>query len=151
MTNFASGRLGAGALQQANTLYVAESQLFQFALSANAANAPAGTALKMLITDATGTAVFSLTVAAGQTVSGAALFLAPGQYTITFTESAPAGVAPSSLAFQLEGTTLTDPIGPTISDPTLKPIYVTPNDPTSYTYPNGVVTKVPYLVAPLVL
>jgi hypothetical protein len=151
MTSFASGNLGAGTPQQANTLYVAESQLFQFTLSANAANAPAGTVVQMNITNASGTTVFTLTATVGDPVSGAALFLAPGQYTITFTAITPAGAAPPSLTYQLAGTTLSDPIGPAISDPTLKPVYVSPSDPGSYTYPNGVVTHSPYLIIPLIL
>jgi hypothetical protein len=195
MTSFTAGNLSAATPQQANTLYVAESQLFLFAFSAGSSNgagrgnthrgnsdnggdgthfgsadqdgsdwghrasADAGGEgdgsgganqgpgqVQMTITDATGNVVFSLIANAGDTVGGTALFLAPGQYTITFTAIASAG---SPLTYELYGTTLSDPIGPVLNDPTLKPMYVNPADPTSYYYPNNAVSKVAYLLAPL--
>ena len=72
-------RRSAGSTQSYN-LYVGESQLMHLVLSASAVGGPAapGSAVQMNLLDAAGNVVYSLTAAAGDTVSGAALFLLPG-------------------------------------------------------------------------
>src|SRR5262249_30086147 len=60
LSTFAQGGLTDSTNQQAYNLYVGESQLMQFVLSASAAGAPAGTAVRMTITDAQGNVVYSL-------------------------------------------------------------------------------------------
>ena len=91
LSSFASGTLPASAgSAQSYNLYVGESQLMHLVLSANAVGGTAapGSAVQMNMLDAAGNVVYSLTAAAGDTVSGAALFLLPGPYTIQFTASA---------------------------------------------------------------
>jgi hypothetical protein len=125
-------------------LYVAQNQLFQFTLSASAAHDPIGTAVQMTIVDSSGHTVFNITAGAGDTVSGNSLFLVPGAYKVTFTVLHPGGALIAPVDFELDGTVLSDPIGPVLRDPTLKPKYICPTDPTSYCYPNGTMTKIPY-------
>ena len=129
LSNLASDTLlaSAGSTQSFN-LYVGESQLMHLILSANAVGGPAApdSAVQMTMLDATGNVVYSLTAAAGDTVSGAALFLLPGPYTLQFTAIGAAGASSSPLAFSLLGDEISDPIGTVVTDPTLTPYYPAP-------------------------
>jgi hypothetical protein len=146
LTTFAGGDLTSSATQQAYNLYVGESQLFQFLLSASGPDAPAGSAVQMTITDQSGNVVYSLTAAAGDTVSSAALFLTPGAYVLRFTGLAPAGSPVPTLAYNLMGESISDPIGAVINDPTQTPIYTSPTTPGGFLYPNGTETKSSFLI-----
>jgi hypothetical protein len=138
--------LAAGATQSCN-LYVGESQLMNFVLSATpVAGSPVpGSAVRMTILDRAGNVVYSLTAAAGDVVSGAALFLIPGAYTVQFTAL---GDGPA-LAFQLLGDEISDPIGPVVTDPTLQPVYGAPGMPGWFLYPPSTQTTSPYLFSPI--
>ena len=142
-TTFAQGTLSATTAQQSAPFYVARTQLFQFLLSA-APGAPPGVGMGMTILDANGQVVFSLSAPAGETVSGPSVLLTPGAYTVRFAAFAPAGTAIPLLTFTLGGDAISDPIGPTLSDPTLTPIYTSPSKPGTYTYPSGITSVVPY-------
>jgi hypothetical protein len=146
LSTFASGSLSATAPQQSYNFYVAESQLFQFLLSASGVGAPAGSAVQMTIEDQNGNVVYSLTAAAGDTVSADALLLTPGAYTLSFAVLAPPGVAVPSLSYSLMGESISDPIGAVINDPTLSPSY--PTGPGGYQYPNGNTSPNSYLIVP---
>jgi hypothetical protein len=130
----ASGSVTTGGSQPEYALYVALDQVFHYTLSA--ADTLAGSAVQMTITDAMGHMVFTLAAPSGQTVSGPALLLMPGAYTIRFTAISPAG-AVAALSFQLRGTAISDPIGPVITDPTILPMYTNPGDPFTYYYPDS--------------
>jgi hypothetical protein len=130
----ASGSVTTGESQPGYALYVALDQVFHYTLSA--ADAPGGAAVQMTITDAEGHMVFTLAAPSGQTVSGPALLLMPGAYTIRFTAVFPAG-AVAALSFQLRATAISDPIGPVITDPTILPTYTNPGDPFTYYYPDS--------------
>ncbi|HTK75715.1 MAG TPA: matrixin family metalloprotease [Gemmataceae bacterium] len=149
LTTFTSGTLGGGAPAAAATLYIAQNQLFQFALSAGAVNAPADTRVHMTITDQNGGVVFDLAANAGDTVSAPAVFLTPGAYTVRFTAENPSGAAFTGITYSVRGTVLSDPIGPVVDDPTLDPQY-TGIDGT-YVYPDGTVTRSPYLWIAMIL
>ena len=128
---------------------MAESQLFQFLLSANGPDAPAGSLVQMTITDSSGKVVDSLSAPAGDTVSNNAVFLAPGAYTLSFTVVAPSGSPVPTLSYNLTGESISDPIGATVTDPTLTPIYTSPTLPGPYLYPDGTMTVSPYLIIPM--
>jgi hypothetical protein len=87
---------------------------------------------------------------AGQTATGSPVLLAPGAYTVGFSILTPAG-APGALSFQLHGASITDPIGPVITDPTYSPMYTNPGAPLTYSYPNGVFSGIPFLFVALAL
>jgi hypothetical protein len=146
----AAGSVTTASLGPAYALYVAQNQVFNFTLSAAGAGAPAGSAVQMTITDASGNVVYTLTAAAGQTVTGPPVLLTPGAYTVRFSILTPGG-APGSLTFQLRGGSITDPIGPVITDPTSSPMYTKPGDPFTYYYPDGTVSTNPFLLAALVV
>ncbi len=148
LSTFAGGGLQASAPQQSYNFYVGESQLFQFLLSAGGQGAPAGSAVQMTITDQSGNVVYTLTAAAGDTVSSDALLLTPGAYTLSFAVLGPAGGPVPSLSYSLMGESISDPIGAVINDPTLTPVYTSPTIPGGYLYPNGKATTIPYLIAP---
>ena len=137
----------AGSMQS-YSLYVGESQLMHLILSASAVGGPAApdSAIRMTMLDASGNVEYSLTAAAGDTVSGAAgRFLLPGAYTIQFIAM---GASSDLLAYDLLGDEISDPIGTVLSDPTLTPFYPAPLGPPWFLYPVGVLTTAPFFIAP---
>jgi hypothetical protein len=146
LSTLSSGSLSPARTPQTHNFYVGESQLMQFVLSANASGAPAGAAVEMTITDASGKVVFSLTATAGDTVSGPALFLTPGAYTLSFSLLGVTDTLAPPLLFSLLGEGISDPMGPVTTDPTLTPIYTSPTAPGFFTYPDGTTTKSTYLI-----
>jgi hypothetical protein len=149
LSTFASGNLSASAPEQSYNFYVAESQLFQFLLSASGVGAPAGSSVQMTITDENGNVVYTLTANAGDTVSGNALLLAPGAYRLSFSAIGPPGGPVPALAYSLMGESISDPIGAVVNDPTTQPVYTSPTTPGGYLYPNGDATTSSYLIAPI--
>ena len=81
-------------------------------------------------------------------MTGPPVLLSPGAYTVSFSIVTPAG-APGSLSFQLRGGSITDPIGPVITDPTYTPMYTNPGNPFLYYYPDGTVSVTPFLLIAL--
>jgi hypothetical protein len=148
LSAFASGNLSASASEQSYNFYVAESQLFQFVLSASAVGAPAGSAVQMTIKDQNGNVVYTLTADAGDSVSSNALLLAPGAYTLSFRALGPPGGPIPALSYSLMGESISDPIGAVVNDPTTQPVYTSPTTPGGFLYPNGTQTTNPFLIVP---
>ena len=138
LTDFASGTVAPTAPTNYH-LYIGETQLFRFLLSAGPSGTPGGS-VEVTIRDAAGHIVADLTSAAGDVVSAPALLLIPGSYTLQVVATG----GTSAHTYDLSGQEISDPIGPTISDPTLKPVFTNPTAPGTYTYPGGVVTTRPY-------
>ena len=65
----------------------------------------------MQIYDSTGAVVFSLIGRLGETVSGASILLTPGAYQVTISVVNSSGTTVPSIAYQLSGGSLSDPIG----------------------------------------
>ncbi len=143
---FVAGTLSASELEDEYTLYVAESQLFQFVLSTSADGTSTSTDVSMQIYDSTGALVFSLVGRVGETVSGASILLKPGAYRVSVSVIDSSGTAPPSIAYQVSGGSLSDPIGPASSDPVDEPMYPCPGDSAvnCYCYPDGSYSTVPY-------
>jgi hypothetical protein len=146
LQSFASGSVSSSAHPNAYNLYVAHSQLFQFVLAASDHTAPSGTVLRMDVLNSKNKVVFSLTAPPGDTTSAPALFLTPGAYTVQFTASTPSGVSATTVSYNLLGEDTSDPIGPTLNDPTLTPLYTSPTLPNMFVYPGGITTPKPYLL-----
>jgi hypothetical protein len=144
----AAGNVTTATSPPAYALYVALDQVFNFTLSAAGTGAPAGSTVQMTITDSQGNVVYNLVAASGQTVTGLPVLLAPGAFTVRFSLFTPGG-APGSLSFQLRGGSITEPIGPVITDPTYTPMYTYPGDPFTYYYPGGMITVNPFLFVAL--
>ena len=147
-STLATGTVDSPASSQSFNLYVGVSQLMHLVLSANAVGGPAaaGSAVQMTVMDASANVVYNLTAAAGDTVSGAALFLTPGPYELRFTSISPNGALSPPLAFSLLGEEISDPIGTVVADPTLTPHYPAPTGPPWFLYPGGVLTTAPFLM-----
>jgi hypothetical protein len=137
LTDFTSGTLSPQGSRDYN-LYIGQTQLFQFLLSATPATTP-GSAVTATIRNAAGQVVSTFTAAAGDVISAPAVLLTPGAYTL---EIASSSGDPST--FDLSGEAISDPLGPALSDPTLTPVYSSPTTPDTFTYPGGVTTTLPY-------
>jgi hypothetical protein len=146
----AAGSVSNATPPPAYALYVALDQAFNFTLSTTGTGAPAGSTVQMTISDAKGNVVFTLAAPSGQTVTGPPALLSPGAYTVRFTLLTSGGV-PGTLAFQLRGGSISDPIGPVITDPTNSPMYTNPGDPFTYYYPDGTISLDPFLLVALAL
>jgi predicted Zn-dependent protease len=146
-TDFGGGTVSDSSPQLSGSLYVADTQLFQFSLAADAIGLKATASVRMRIFDSSGNTLFDLTASAGSTETGTGLFLTPGGYTIQFDLiTSSGGPLGGPLSFHLYGATIDDPIGPALNDPTLNPTYRCPNDPSMYCYPNGRMTSNPFLI-----
>jgi hypothetical protein len=143
---FVAGALSASELEDQYTLYVAESQLFQFVLSTSADVTSTNTQVNMQIYNSTGAIVFSLIGRLGETVSGASVLLTPGAYQVTISVINSSGTTVPSIAYQVSGGSISDPIGPAPSDPVEEPMYPCPCDPSvdCYCYPDGTYSTTPY-------
>jgi hypothetical protein len=148
LSSLASSTLPSTGSTQSYNLYVGESQLMHLVVSASTVDgsAASGSAVQMNILDAQGNVIYTLTATAGDTVSGPALLLTPGAYTIQFISLNASGSSNSPLAYTLQGDEISDPIGTVTTDPTLTPGYPVPGMPGWYQYPGGVLSTSPYLV-----
>jgi hypothetical protein len=148
---FAQGSLNDAVGQRDYTLYVAQSQLFQFVLAAGSPGAANGPAVRLTISDRNGRVVHDLTAPPGDAVSGSTLFLAPGEYTIRFLTAPGSATSSAETVYVLNGANLTDPVGPALLDATLDPLYTNPNGPPPFSYPDGTVSQTPYHLIEVVL
>jgi hypothetical protein len=148
LSGLAAGTLAATGSIQTYNLYVGESQLMHLTLTAAAVGGAAapGSLVQMTVRAGSGDAVYSLTAAAGDTASGAALFLTPGPYTVVFSATSATGASSPPLAFSLLGEEISDPIGTVATDPTLTPVYPAPVGPPWFLYPGGLLTTAPFVM-----
>jgi hypothetical protein len=107
----------ATATAQTSTLNVAQSQVMYLALSAAG---DSGAAIALTIQDAAGNVVCILTSYGGSTRS-ASVFLAAGKYKVSMTLIVDILNPTATLTYNLAAASITDPIGATVSDPTLYP------------------------------
>jgi hypothetical protein len=150
LSAFAQGAgISPGASQSYN-LYVGENQLMNLVLSAQVTSgiAEPDSAIEMTIIDSEGQVVSTLIAPVGDVVSGAAVFLTPGAYTVRFTALGSSGTSAPALGFLLRGSSLSDPIGPVATDPTLSPDYQDPDVPGWFLYPDTTLTTDPYDFSP---
>ena len=108
-----------------STVYVAEPQLFHLLLSTSN-----GVAVTMSIEDLAGNTLFTLT-SNGLPTSTKPVLLQPGQYRIRLS------INGQSTTVTLRGDSISDPIGSVVVDPNQAPLYPTPGNPGTNTYPNG--------------
>ncbi len=144
--NFVSGTLSASDLEDQYNLYVAQSQLFQFVLSNQASQASSGDQVSLQITDATGAVVYSLVGMLGETFSGASVLLTPGEYQVSISVITTNGSNVPTIAYQLNGGSISDPIGVSTTNPVEEPMYPCPGNPSvdCYCYPDGTYSTTPY-------
>jgi hypothetical protein len=116
-----SNTLTSSQPQVSQELYVMESQLFQFVLTAGIPGMPQDETVRMDLYNSAGKLVFTLTGQAGNTVSGSSVFLVPGEYHAYFTAQSKSQSSLAPLFFLLRGLALSDPIGASSDDPTMQP------------------------------
>jgi hypothetical protein len=121
-TTFLDSSLDGPSQQSSYDLVVNQTQLFDFLLSATSSAVSPETALRMIITDSQGKVVATWTAGAGDTAGGDPVLLIPGVYRVNFAIEAPGEGPPPPMTFRLYGASLSDPIGPALDDPTLKPV-----------------------------
>jgi predicted Zn-dependent protease len=124
----ANSNLAASQAAEQRTLTIGESQVTHFVLSAGAVSSSATTAVRMTVFDANGNPVFVLTALAGQTVSGD-IYLDAGSYKTVFAAATVDGSTLQSLSYNLQGKSITDPMGPVAQDPGELPNLGQPKDP----------------------
>jgi len=119
---------------ESRTVSVAQSQVTHFALSAS--DAAVAAAVRMIIYDANGVAVFALTALAGQTVSGDVYMAGGMAYKAIFRAATADNSILPALTYSLRGKSLSDPIGPLPTDPSDPPpdgggdpVVLPPTDP----------------------
>src|SRR5262249_23215071 len=145
-TTFESRALSPAAPQATSTLYVARSQFFQFQLSVPAVQYGASGAVAMTILDQNGNAVLNITAKAGQAATVSCIMLPPGQYSVEFSAIEAIPGSWPTLSYTVRGGVLSEPMGPIVHDPTYQPIYLGPPGPiTTYLYPNGTISTIPFL------
>lgn len=146
--------LGSGTLtsasqtsrRQEHGLYVAETQMFHLALSANTTATRENAQVWVTIYDQIGNPVFRTLTVPGQTRSAKSVILRPGSYTIFVSLATAAGAGLQSLNYSLKGTGITDPIGPELINPANKPFKKAgPGDP-NYVYPGNRLSPGTFLV-----
>lgn len=137
LTTFAEGVIPTDT-DLSTTLYIAETQVFGFALTASG---PVGVRVRFSIYDVSGNMVFSMDGLTGDTLSSVTGFIAPGEYRAEL--SVLGGSVP--VDFRLSGSSVTDPIGPQMSNSATEPLYQDPWNPEYYLYPTGTIAFDPYL------
>jgi hypothetical protein len=105
-----NGTLSSSAPQDAGTMTVGEPKLMEFALTADTASSAAVT-VTMTVLDASGNAVGSVTVTAGQPAKTAMIYLPSGTYTLRYTASVAGGGALPAVNYHLFADGLNDGIG----------------------------------------
>lgn len=138
---FAVGELPVGKDQQEYRFFVAHPQLFTFNLENQAARG----GLELTLRDSTGATVWRLVSLSGETTTTRGSLLAPGDYRLTVRRLS----AAAPLSYAIRGAALGLPIGPTLGDPTLTPIYEEPTDPNLFLYPGELTWPDDYLLVML--
>ena len=124
-------------------LYVAQSQVFDFLLTAEG---PTGSVRMSVFERVREDGVdrlvprYRLTAGAGQTVSGPGVFLRGGAYALVFESLG------GATGYSLRGAGLTVPVGPVTTDPSGQPVFTLPDAPPGqYVYPGDLLGYDPFL------
>jgi matrixin len=138
-----NGSLSSGA-SLGSTLFVGRSQAFGLSLTANG---PVGANIAFSIVNASGRTIFSLVAPAGDTMTASTILLPPGKYTLRATAQGQAGL----VEFGVNGSVITDPIGPRPVNSATAAQYLDPVLTGTYQYPTSPTptqTTDPYLFLP---
>ena len=131
-----------------HTLYVAETQMFHFSLTASNAFSRADAQLWMTIYDINGNVVYRNLTNPGQTRTTQSVILRPGSYVIHVNLAVRNGavLGNSQMAYSIDGFADTDPVGPELLAPIEKPFKkASPTSP-DYVYPGDRLSPSTYLL-----
>lgn len=129
-------------------LYVARTQLFNFAMESTPAPGSQGASVWVAIYNSENRPVFLAASTAGTTRSAPSVLLDPGEYYVQVSARMPDGITPAGASLTLVGEQASDPVGPPVVDPDVPPIYQCETGPMPYCYPGGVVGIIPYDFVP---
>jgi hypothetical protein len=143
---FAAGTLAVTSGQNVHTLYVAEPQLFHFALQSDPVNSASPHMIAATFFDASNQTIHRLATSPGDIRSLGAVLLSPGTYKIVMSAGTLHGSAEVSINYQLNGFTISDPFVSDPTDPTTQP-FQNPDPSTggAYLYPNNTPSDASYL------
>ncbi len=134
----------AAARRQYHALYVAETQMFHLALTASPSTTRELAQVWVTIYNRQAKPVFRALTTPGQTRTAKSVVLRPGSYTIQVS-LADNTLDPISINYALDGTGITDPVGPELLDPSKKPFKKAgPGDP-NYVYPGNILSPNTYI------
>ena len=149
MQDFGSGTLDDSNNTGHHTLYVAETQLFHFALAA--ADAVAATspqaAIWMTIFDEDSNVVYRVATQPGETRTAKSVVLRPGSYSVQVFLALTPGSQPAGqpFSYSIQGNSVSEPTGPEIVDPSQMPFPpCNPNGP-NFCYPNNNPSPNPFI------
>jgi hypothetical protein len=138
-TAVATERLVTGSLDATTNftnkvaLFVGQSQLFNFQLSANSP-------ITMLVRDKSGREVYRLSNNNSRTVTSVSKLFLPGEYTIFI-------IGTQASRYSLSGISISDPVGPNYTNPNYRPQYQ-PVQGGNYVFPYVPPTPKPYVFVP---
>lgn len=158
LTPFSSGSTRTASGWRKDTLYIAESQLMHFLLTAAPDADPLAVLIMRIIDVSSGRMAYELRAPQGQSVSGASALLPTGEYRVEYFRSQLSSsrtdgsrerpsleTSKRAMQFSLQGSSLSGPIGPSLRDPLLRPRYLHPTIQDARLYPNGRVTRDTFL------
>ncbi len=148
---FLSGDLTSSSPTQNYKFYVAQSQVFQFLNTLNLESGSNGTSrLEASVIDSWGRVLWSMTVGTGSPESTDPVILNTGEFRFQV-RLLTTSTTPVSANFKLNGSVISDPVGPGIIDGTIIPQYSDPLIPPVFTYPGGIIMPDRFRICPIFL
>lgn len=148
LTHFAGNTVSSAHRGRLHTLYIAETQMFHFALTAAAAYSRSDAQLWMTIYDPAGNVLYRCLTNPGQTRTTQSLILRPGSYLVHVQLAVRAGaILPATpLNYTLDGLRIDDPMGPEIIPPNERPFQKESPTSPNYVYPRNRLSPSTYLM-----
>ena len=146
--SFGTNSVSDAERRRLHTLYVAETQMFHFALTASNVFSRADAQLWMTIYDVNGIVIYRNLTNPGQTRTTQSVILRPGSYVIHVNLAVRTGAVLGSggMVYSIDGFADTDPVGPELLAPIEKPFKkASPTSP-DYVYPGDRLSPSTYLL-----
>jgi Matrixin len=128
LTSVRTGTLSASRSQEYVTLTVGENRLYQFTLEGQTTDPDIASAVRMVVYDASGLAIFTISADAGQRTSGAVLLHA-GTYTVRFQAATMNGESLPAMGYTFKEVVISDPIDPFTINPLTPPTQISTGPP----------------------
>jgi hypothetical protein len=128
LTSVRQGTLSDSRSQEYVTLTVGENRLYQFTLEGQTTDPTIASAVRMVVYDASGLAVFTISADAGQRTSGAVLLHA-GTYTVRFQAATTDGESLPAMGYTFKEVVISDPIDPFTINPLTPPAQISTGPP----------------------
>jgi len=147
LDEFASGTLSEKAPQQIHTLFVAETQLFDFGVEAHSKNRMANQNIWTTVYSEVGDIVHRAVTRPGEFRTTNSIILQPGTYSVRTTLAQPKGrEINQSVKYSIFGKNHTDPMGPELLTPANQPFKKCDPLTNEFCYPGDRHTIDPFLI-----